>query len=377
MDRYFRFVGGIMKNKHLYLIGFFIAFFLGVGGTILLLDNTTIGREKIIEQTLKTVSVTEADSLKSAIELIDDAVVYIETTTKTGNASGSGFVYKTDDNYGYILTNCHVIDNYNSVKVTNNKLLSYDATVLGYDETTDLAVLRISKEGVLLVAQLGESSSISKGDTVFAVGSPQGLTYINSVTRGIISGSNRAVSATINNKEYLMDVIQTDTAINPGNSGGPLCSSNGKVIGINSMKLVESKIEGMGFAIPIEIALSYVDRLEKGEIISRPYLGIETLDLNTYINNRFYFQREYNFNLDSSLEDGVIVVSVENGSVASKAGLKSGDVIVQIDGIKTENSTRFRYLLYKYDIGNTITVKFYRGSEEKQIKITLSDIRKD
>ena len=100
-----------MKNKHLYLIGFFIAFFLGVGGTILLLDNTTIGREKIIEQTLKTVSVTEADSLKSAIELIDDAVVYIETTTKTGNGSGSGFVYKTDDNYGYILTNCHVIDN--------------------------------------------------------------------------------------------------------------------------------------------------------------------------------------------------------------------------------------------------------------------------
>ena len=366
-----------MKNKHLYLIGILIAFFLGVGGVILLLDNTTIGREKIIEQTLKTVSVTETDSLKSAIELVDDAVVYIETTTKSGNGSGSGFVYKTDEKYGYILTNFHVIDNYKNVKVTNNKMLTYDATVLGFDETTDLAVLRIAKEGVLLVAQLGESSSISKGDTVFAVGSPQGLTYMNSVTRGIISGSNRAVSATINNKEYLMDVIQTDTAINPGNSGGPLCSSDGKVIGINSMKLVESKIEGMGFAIPIEIALSYVDRLEKGEFISRPYLGIETLDLNTYINNRFYFHRDYNFNLDSSLEDGVIVASVEDGSVASKAGLKAGDVIIQIDETKTEDSTHFRYLLYKYEVGDTITVKIYRGSEQKQIKITLSDARKD
>ena len=366
-----------MKNKHLYLIGILIAFFLGVGGVILLLDNTTIGREKIIEQTLKTVSVTETDSLKSAIELVDDAVVYIETTTKSGNGSGSGFVYKTDEKYGYILTNFHVIDNYKNVKVTNNKMLTYDATVLGFDETTDLAVLRIAKEGVLLVAQLGESSSISKGDTVFAVGSPQGLTYMNSVTRGIISGSNRAVSATINNKEYLMDVIQTDTAINPGNSGGPLCSSDGKVIGINSMKLVESKIEGMGFTIPIEIALSYVDRLEKGEFISRPYLGIETLDLNTYINNRFYFQRDYNFNLDSSLEDGVIVASVEDGSVASKAGLKAGDVIIQIDETKTEDSTHFRYLLYKYEVGDTITVKIYRGSEQKQIKITLSDARKD
>ena len=191
-----------MKNKNLYFIGIMIAFFLGVGGTILLLDNTTIGKEKIVEKTVKTVSVTEADSLKSAIELVDDAVVYIATTTKSGNGSGSGFVYKTDDKYGYILTNFHVIDNYRSVKVINNNMGEYDAKVLGFDESTDLAVLRIPKEGVLLVAQMGESSNVSKGDTVFAVGSPQGLTYINSVTRGIISGSNRTVSATINNVEY-------------------------------------------------------------------------------------------------------------------------------------------------------------------------------
>ncbi len=366
-----------MKNKNLYLVGILIAFFLGVGGTVLLLDNTTIGKEKIIEKTEKTVSVTESDTLKSAIELVDDATVYIETKTKSGSGSGSGFVYKTDDKYGYILTNCHVIDNYTSVKVTNNNLATYDAEVLGFDEVTDLAVLRIAKEGVLLVAQMGESSSINKGDTVFAVGSPQGITYINSVTRGIISGSNRAVSATINNVEYLMDVIQTDTAINPGNSGGPLCSSDGKVIGINSMKLVESKIEGMGFAIPIEIALSYVDRLEKGESISRPYLGIQTLDAEAYINNKFYYQRNYHFNLDSSIEKGVIVASVENNSVAAKAGLKEGDVIFQIDGNETGDSTHFRYLLYKYKVGDTITVKFYRGKDVKELKITLSESKKD
>lgn len=366
-----------MKSKHLYFIGILISFFLGVGGTILLLDQTTIGREKIIEQTLKTVSVTESDTLKSAIELVDDAVVYIATTTASGSGSGSGFVYKTDDKYGYILTNCHVIDNYKTVKVINNNMGEYDAKVLGYDETTDLAVLRIAKEGVLLVAQLGESSTVNKGDTVFAVGSPQGLTYINSVTRGIISGSNRTVSATINNSEYLMDVLQTDTAINPGNSGGPLCSSDGKVIGINSMKLVESKIEGMGFAIPIEIALSYVDRLENGESISRPYLGIETLDLEAYLNNRFYFQRGYNFDIDDSLNKGVIVASVEDDSVAREAGLKKGDVIVSIDGNTTDDSTHFRYLLYKYEVGDTITVKVYRGSSVKEIKITLSNAKKD
>lgn len=366
-----------MKNKNLYLVGILIAFFLGVGGTVLLLDNTTIGKEKIIEKTEKTVSVTESDTLKSAIELVDDATVYIETKTKSGSGSGSGFVYKTDDKYGYILTNCHVIDNYTSVKVTNNNLATYDADVLGFDEVTDLAVLRIAKEGVLLVAQMGESSSINKGDTVFAVGSPQGITYMNSVTRGIVSGSNRAVSATINNIEYLMDVIQTDTAINPGNSGGPLCSSTGKVIGINSMKLVESKIEGMGFAIPIEIALSYVDRLEKGETILRPYLGIQTLDAEAYINNKFYYQRSYNFSIDSSIEKGVIVASVENNSVAAKAGLKDGDVIFQIDGVDTDDSTHFRYLLYKYNVGDTITVKFYRGKDVKELKITLSESKKN
>lgn len=368
-----------MKNKSLYFIGILIAFLLGVGGTFLLLDNTTTTeKEKIVEQTVKTVSVTETDTLKSAIELVDDAVVYIATTTKSGSSSGSGFVYKTDDEYGYILTNCHVIDNYRSVKVVNNNMEEYDAKVLGFDESTDLAVLRIPKEGVLLVAQMGDSSSVSKGDTVFAVGSPQGLTYINSVTKGIISGSNRTVSATINNVEYLMDVIQTDTAINPGNSGGPLCSSDGKVIGINSMKLVESKIEGMGFAIPIEIALSYVDRLENGETISRPYLGIETLDLESYTNNQFYYFRSgYNFNIDDSLEKGVIVAGVEDGSAAAKAGLKKGDVIVKIDDASTDDATHFRYLLYKYEVGDTITVKVYRGNEEKDIKITLTSAKKD
>ena len=172
--------------------------------------------------------------------------------------------------------------------------------------------------------------------------------------------------------------IQTDTAINPGNSGGPLCSSDGKVIGINSMKLVESKIEGMGFAIPIEIALSYVDRLEKGEMISRPYLGIETLDLESYTNNKFYyFQRGYNFDIDDSIEKGVVVASVEDGSAASKAGLKKGDVIVKIDNTSTDDATHFRYLLYKYKVGDTITVKVRRGTGEKDIKITLTSAKKD
>jgi len=367
-----------MNNKYGYYIGMIATFFLGVIGTILVMRDVTLASGKVIEENVTTVNVTEADSLKSAIGKVYDSVVYIENTTSSGSGSGSGFVYKVDDKYGYILTNYHVIENYKKIVVTNSQMQEYDAVVLGYEASTDLAVVRIPKEGVLLVAELGDNASMSIGDTVFAVGSPQGIEYMNSVTRGIISGAERLVPVTISNMEYMMDVIQTDTAINPGNSGGPLVSSTGKVIGINSMKLVESKIEGMGFAIPIEVALSYVDKLEKGEIISRPYLGVETLNVAAYNNNRFYYQRQYGlFDIDDELDEGVLVASVEAGSVAEKAGLKAGDVIYMIDGNRTDDMTHFRYLLYKYEVGDTITIKFYRGNNSKEVKVVLSDAKKD
>lgn len=367
-----------MKNKHNYYVAMLITFFLGIASTLLLMREVTLASSRVIEENVTTVNVTEADSLKSAIGKVYDSVVYIENTTSSGSGSGSGFVYKTDDKYGYILTNYHVIENYKKIVVTNSEMQEYDAVVLGYEASTDLAVVRIPKEGVLLVAELGDNNTMSIGDTVFAVGSPQGIEYINSVTRGIISGSERLVPVTIGNMEYMMDVIQTDTAINPGNSGGPLVSSTGKVIGINSMKLVENKIEGMGFAIPIEIALSYVERLEKGEVISRPYLGIETLNVAAYNNNRFYYQRQYGlFDIDEEMDEGVLVASVEAGSVAEKAGLKAGDVIYMMDGNKTDDMTHFRYLLYKYEVGDTVTIKFYRAGASKEVKIVLSDSRKD
>lgn len=367
-----------MKNKYIYYIGMIGTFFLGVIGTLLIMKDINLNGGRIIEENVTTVNVTEADSLKSAIAKVYDSVVYIENTTSSGSGSGSGFVYKTDDKYGYILTNYHVIENYKKIVVANSEMQEYDAVVLGYEASIDLAVLRIPKEGVLLVAELGDNSTMSIGDTVFAVGSPQGIEYMNSVTRGIISGSERLVPVTISKMEYMMDVIQTDTAINPGNSGGPLVSSTGKVIGINSMKLVENKIEGMGFAIPIEVALSYVGKLEKGEIISRPYLGVETLNVAAYNNNRFYYQREYGlFDIDEEMDEGVLIASVESGSAAEKAGLKAGDVIYMMDGKETSDMTHFRYLLYKYEVGDTVTIKFYRNGTQKEVKLVLSNSRKD
>lgn len=362
------------------LVSYLIIFFVGclVMYAVVYFFPTSI--TKNVTKLEKDVTVTDT-GIADAVEKIYDAVVIV-STYKDGTyiSSGTGFVYKKDNNKYYILTNHHVIDGGNKVTVTFTDETIEETKVVGSDQYADIAVLSLETSKELTVASLGDNEKSRVGDTTFAVGAPLDSVYSWTVTRGILSGKDRTVEVSIGNSrsnDYIMKVLQTDAAINSGNSGGPLCNSNGEVIGITSLKLVSSGVEGMGFAIPIEIALSYVDRLEKGESISRPYLGIQTLDAEAYINNKFYYQRNYHFNLDSSIEKGVIVASVENNSVAAKAGLKEGDVIFQIDGNETGDSTHFRYLLYKYKVGDTITVKFYRGKDVKELKITLSESKKD
>lgn len=361
-----------MKQKIIYLVTAVLSICIGVAGTVVTIHYFPIENSKIskTEKTEKTVSITETNSIKEAVNKVYNSVVVIESYQngrQTG--TGSGFVYKEDKNQGYIITNHHVIEGATEVKVVNMDGQSVDAKVLGGDEYADIAVLSIDASGVMSVAQIGDSSQLELGDTLFTVGTPVGDAYRGTVTKGILSGKERTVSVSLSsgNGSYVMSVLQTDAAINPGNSGGPLVNINGEVIGVNSMKLVEDEIEGMGFAIPIELAMASVEKLEKGEVIERPVLGVGLLDVdNTYA---LYVNR---ITLHKDVKFGAVIAQVENGSVAEKGGLKVGDVIVAIDGKKIEDVAHFRYNLYKYSIGDEVKVTYNRNGKENEVTLSLT-----
>ena len=304
-------------------------------------------------KTIKDVTITDT-GIADAVEKVYDSVVTVKNYVRNQlYSTGSGFVFKIDNKYGYILTNYHVISGGNEVSVvfTNNK--DEKVTIVGYDEYSDIAVLAVDKSLVLSTAQIGSSNDMRIGDTTFAVGTPvDSSVYSWSVTRGILSGKDRMVQV----DNYVMSVLQTDTAINSGNSGGPLCNSNGEVIGITNMKLASSQIEGMGFAIPIEDAVKNAETIISGKKISRPYLGISIYDSNSYFNNT----------------SGVYVESVEKNGAADKAGIKSGDKILKVNGVEIANTSYFRYQLYKYNIGDKIKITIERNGIEKTLTVTLA-----
>ena len=333
----------------LVLFGLFYNYYLR--GTL-----STNGEEvEKVQKVQKEVTITD-NGIADAVEKVIDAVVVVENYRNNKlYGTGTGFVYKTDNSYGYILTNQHVVSGSTSVKVifTNNKEI--EATLIGSDEFSDIAVLRVSKSDVIAVAEIGSSEKIRVGDTTFAVGAPiDAKAYSWSVTRGIISGKNR----TVESSNYIMEVLQTDAAINNGNSGGPLCNANGEVIGITNMKLSSTAIEGMGFAIPIDTAVKYADKFISGEAIDRPYLGVSVTDTTSY----GWFTAKI----------GVYIQSVENNSPADKAGLMAGDKIVAINGVEVEDTTHFKYELYKCKIGDVITIKYERNGSTQTTKATLA-----
>ena len=345
------------KNKNV-LISIVITFAICLG--IFGLFYNYYLKNLIVEKIKLEKSVTVTDTgIADAVEKVYDSVVTIETyVNNRAYASGTGFVFKTEGDKAYILTNSHVISNSNRVKVTftNNKQVTAD--VVGSDDYSDIAVLSVSKDDILLIAETGSSEDMKVGDTTFAVGAPiDSSIYSWSVTRGILSGKDRLVEVTSsdNKSTYVMEVLQTDTAINSGNSGGPLCNSNGQVIGITNMKLASSQIEGIGYAIPIEEALKYAESIISGKQISRPYLGITIYDATNYYSNT----------------SGIYIEYVEQNSAADKAGLQKGDKILEVNGKEVSNSSYFKHELYKYDVGEQITIKVERNGKEKEIKITL------
>ena len=322
-----------------------------------------------INKTEKEVTVTDK-GIADAVEKVYDSVVVVETFSRgTAIGSGTGFIYKhTGDTY-YIITNYHVIAGGDSVKlVLTDSDEEVEAKIVGGDEYADVAVLSYKSNKELKVATMGSSKDMRVGDTVFAIGAPLGNVYSWTVTRGILSGKDREVTVSIGNSQtndWIMQVLQTDTAINSGNSGGPLCNSNGEVIGINNMKLVSSGVEGMGFSIPIEDAIDYADRLVNGDSVERPYLGVSMYDVSNT-----YYAYAYK-NSSTNLEYGVGLSSVEEGSPADKAGLKAGDTIIGLNDGTIKDVATLRYKLYKNKVGDTIKITYVRNNKTETTKVTL------
>lgn len=316
----------------------------------------------------KDVKIDET-GISTSVGKIYDATVTIQNY-RNGKlyGTGSGFVYKKDDKDAYILTNHHVIESAGGLIITLSDDSQLEGTVLGSDAYLDLAVVKISSEKVKQVATLGDSNNSNVGDTIFTIGTPVGYNYRGTVTKGTISGKNRMVPVSINSSsDFIMNVLQIDAAINPGNSGGPLLNINGEVIGINSMKLIVDEVEGMGFAIPIEYAMKYVDILEKGETIDRPLIGINMLNVtDTY---SLYQNR---IELDKSITYGVVVLGVTSNSGAEKAGLQKGDVILSIDNTKVNNAAYLKYKLYQYKPNDTVEIKINRNGKEETLNVTLT-----
>ena len=288
-----------------------------------------------------------------------------QSSSDTVPATGTGFIISED---GYIVTNAHVIydSEYGSglsesISVILNDESEYDAEVVGYDTDFDLAVLKINAE-CLTAAEFGNSDALKLGESVIAIGNPLGFDLMNTVTSGIVSGKDRNV--TINEKS--MTLLQTDAAINSGNSGGPLINKYGQVIGINSSMMSSSysqtTIEGIGFAIPSNEASKIVkDLIEYGYVTGKPQLGISCEDVTSNIS------RMYN------LPVGVYVTSVNKGSSADKAGLRTGDIITAVDGKEIQTTSELLTEKKLHSAGDEISVTFTRNGSSQTVLLTLDE----
>lgn len=312
----------------------------------------------------------ETNSIANAVEKVYDAVVVVEVYSDKDElvSTGTGFVYKKNNKKAYLMTNNHVISAGKKVKVLFTDGTEEEATIVGSDTYSDIAVLTINDTSKIVSATIGKSTASKVGDTVFTVGSPEGSDYAGTVTKGILSANERLVAVALENNQtsdYYMQVLQTDAAINPGNSGGPLCNINGEVIGITNMKLVDDTVEGMGFAIPVEEALKVAEILEKDGKITRPKLGISVATINNKI--ELYYQS--GILVPNDINEGIVIVSVEKDTPAEAGGLAKGDIIIKLANTKVSTLADFRYELYKHDIGEEIEVTYIR--DEKVAKTTI------
>ena len=339
--------------------------------------------------TVTQTSYKNENSTTQAVNKVKDAVVSIITYSSNSRQSsvfnadeansdsdnqqiaseGSGVIYKKNDKDAYLVTNTHVINGASKVDIRLADGTKVPGEIVGSDTFSDIAVVKISSEKVTTVAEFGDSSQLSVGETAIAIGSPLGSEYANTVTQGIISSLNRNVSLKSEDGQAISTkAIQTDTAINPGNSGGPLVNIQGQVIGITSSKIASNggtSVEGLGFAIPSNDAQNIIKQLESNGKVTRPALGIQMVNLSNVGASDLR-----KLNIPSSLTSGVVVRSVQNNMPAN-GHLQKYDVITKVDDKEIASSTDLQHALYNHAIGDTIKVTYYRNGKEETTSIKL------
>jgi len=361
----------------------FLPYDLNIGSKSAVDEEETADGNVQNQGDIKTINVDVNTAVTKAVDEVSDAVVGVVNIqevsfwnqTQTNQAgTGSGVVYKTKGGQAFIVTNHHVVEGASEIEVVLSDGTHVPATLVGSDLFTDLAVLTIDAKNVSKVAEFGNSDKVKAGEPVLAIGNPLGLQFAGSVTQGIISGVERAIKVDLDQDgtvDWQTEVLQTDAAINPGNSGGALVNLDGKVIGINSMKIAQSAVEGIGLAIPINDAIPIISDLEQYGEVKRPYMGVSLQSLGDIPS---YYWKEA-LNLPDDIKGGVIVMGVSPASPASRAGLQEKDVIVEFAGEQVSNILELRKELYNHEIGDSITIKFYRNGQLQSTTLQLSEER--
>ncbi|EMI11408.1 S1C family serine protease [Anoxybacillus gonensis] len=338
--------------------------------------QTTVTEQPKVD---KSVAVDVVTQVTKAVNKVSNAVVGIVNIQEAsfwsegGEAgTGSGVIYKKEGNKAYIVTNHHVVEGASRVEVSLSDGTKVPARLLGSDVWTDLAVLEIDVKHVTNVAEFGNSDVVKVGEPVIAVGNPLGLQFAGSVTQGIISGVNRTIPIDIDQDgipDWHAEVLQTDAAINPGNSGGALVNIEGQVIGINSMKIAQEAVEGIGLSIPINYAKPIIADLEKFGQVRRPYMGVELRSLSDI--PAYHWQQT--LHLPANVKEGVAILQVVPGSPAAQAGLREFDVIVALDDENIPDVIALRKHLYnRKQIGDTMKVTFYRDGKKQTVTLKLA-----
>ena len=343
-----------------------------------------------------TTSYKNTNSTTQAVNKVKDAVVSVITyaNNKSQNSifgnddfnsnnnnsqrvasEGSGVIYKKDSKYAYLVTNTHVINGASKVDIRLADGNKVPGKIVGSDTYSDISVVRISASKVKSVAEFGDSSKLTVGETAIAIGSPLGSNYANTVTQGIISSLNRNVSLKSEDGQTIStQAIQTDTAINPGNSGGPLVNIHGQVIGITSSKIASNRgtsVEGLGFAIPSNDVTNIISQLESNGAVTRPALGIQMIDISNLSSSDLS-----RLKLPAKVTAGVVVRSAQSGMPAA-GKLQKYDVITKIDGKDISSANDLQSALYKHSIGDDIKITFYRNGKETTTTIKLTKSTKD
>ena len=323
----------------------------------------------------------EEPSIKEAVDESINTVVSVvkyeggsmwEGTEPEKAGSGSGVIYKKESGKAYIVTNHHVISGASQIEISLEDETKLEAELLGSDPLLDLAVLEVDGGEIEKVIEIGDSTKLAPGATAIAIGNPLGFLH-GTITAGVISSPDRVMPVDINQDgsiDWQSEVIQTDASINPGNSGGALINIHGELIGINSSKIAQEAVEGIGFAIPIEVAMPILDDLQQHGEVLRPYIGIIPISLAD-IPSQYYSQT---LNLPEGIEEGVVIREIVSTSPAGKAGLKQYDVITKLDDTEVKTAGELRKFLYtEKEIGDEVEVTFYRNGKEETATLTLRE----